>query len=63
MHGAVVTVLVAAGQDVAEGDVVAVIEAMKMMNEIRAHRAGKVAAVHVEAGTTVEADTKIVSLA
>ncbi len=63
MHGVVVTVMVEPGQDVAEGSVVAVIEAMKMMNEIRAHRAGKVAGVHVEAGTTVEADTKLVSLA
>jgi acetyl-CoA/propionyl-CoA carboxylase biotin carboxyl carrier protein len=63
MHGLVVTVMVEAGQDVVEGQVVAVIEAMKMMNEIRAHRSGSVEGVHVDAGTTVEAGTKIVSLA
>jgi acetyl-CoA/propionyl-CoA carboxylase biotin carboxyl carrier protein len=63
MHGLVVAVMVEAGQDVAEGQVVAVIEAMKMMNEIRAHRSGLVEGVHVDAGTTVEAGTKIVSLA
>jgi acetyl-CoA/propionyl-CoA carboxylase biotin carboxyl carrier protein len=63
MHGVVVEMKVAAGAEVAENDVVAVIEAMKMMNEIRAHRAGTVAAVHVEAGATVESRTALVTLA
>jgi acetyl-CoA/propionyl-CoA carboxylase biotin carboxyl carrier protein len=63
MHGVVVDVPVAAGAEVASGDVVAVIEAMKMMNEIRAHKAGRIAAVHVGAGTTVEARTPLVSFA
>ena len=54
MHGVVVEVGVAAGDEVSEGQVVAVIEAMKMMNEIRAHRAGTVDAVLVERGATVE---------
>jgi len=40
-----------------------VIEAMKMMNEIRAHRAGRVGALHVEVGGTVEADRPILTLA
>jgi acetyl-CoA carboxylase biotin carboxyl carrier protein len=48
---------------VTEGQVVAVIEAMKMMNEIRAHKSGTVAAVHVAAGETVEARTPLVTLA
>ena len=47
----------------AEGQVVAVIEAMKMMNEIRAHRAGTVAAVHATAGATVEAFSPLVTFA
>ena len=37
------------GETVPEGEVVAVIEAMKMMNEIRAQRAGTIARVQVEA--------------
>jgi len=63
MHGVVVEIPVAPSASVNEGDVVAVIEAMKMMNEIRAHKAGTVAAVHVTAGTTVEARTPLVTLA
>jgi acetyl-CoA/propionyl-CoA carboxylase biotin carboxyl carrier protein len=63
MHGVVVEIPVAAGAAVAEGDVVAVIEAMKMMNEIRAHKAGTVAAIHIAAGATVEARTRLITLA
>jgi len=63
MHGVVVEIPVAQGASVSAGDVVAVIEAMKMMNEIRAHKAGTVAAIHVAAGTTVEARTPLVTLA
>ncbi len=63
MHGVVVEIPVAPGDSVAEGQVVAIVEAMKMMNEIRAHRAGSVAAVHVEKGATVEAETPLLSLA
>jgi acetyl-CoA/propionyl-CoA carboxylase biotin carboxyl carrier protein len=62
MHGVVVEIPVAPGDSVSEGQVVAIVEAMKMMNEIRAHRAGSVAAVHVQKGATVEADTPLVSL-
>ncbi len=63
MHGVVVEVAVAAGDEVAEGQVVAVIEAMKMMNEIRAHRAGSVSAVVATVGSTVEADAPVLTLA
>ena len=62
MHGVVVEMPVAVGTTVAEGDVVAVIEAMKMMNEIRAHKAGTVAAVHVAPGATVEGRSPLVTL-
>ena len=62
MHGVVVELPLTEGTTVAAGDVVAVIEAMKMMNEIRAHKAGTVAKVHVATGTTVEARTPLVTL-
>jgi acetyl-CoA/propionyl-CoA carboxylase biotin carboxyl carrier protein len=63
MHGVVVDIPVAIGAIVAAGDVVAVIEAMKMMNEIRAHKAGTIGAVHVVAGATVEARSPLLSFA
>jgi acetyl-CoA/propionyl-CoA/long-chain acyl-CoA carboxylase, biotin carboxylase, biotin carboxyl carrier protein len=63
MHGVVVEIPVAQGASVNEGDVVAVIEAMKMMNEIRAHKTGTVTTVHVTAGVTVEARTPLVTIA
>ena len=63
MHGVVVEIKVKAGDEVEERQVVAVVEAMKMMNEIRAHRAGKIAAVHAQAGATVEANSALISLA
>jgi len=63
MHGVVVEIAVTAGDEVEEGRVVAVIEAMKMMNEIRAHRAGTIAAVHAIAGATVESNSPLVTFA
>ncbi len=62
MHGVIVEISAKEGDVVAEGQVIAVIEAMKMMNEIRAHRAGTVASVLVTAGATVEAHTTILTL-
>ena len=63
MHGVVVEMKVAAGDAVSEGQVVAIVEAMKMMNEIRAHKAGNVAGVHAKAGETVEARAPLVTIA
>ena len=42
------------GQSVKEGDVLCIIEAMKMMNQITADRAGTVKAIEVENGDPVE---------
>jgi biotin carboxyl carrier protein len=36
---------------------------MKMMNEIRAHRAGTVATIHAAPGATVEAGTPLITIA
>jgi acetyl-CoA/propionyl-CoA carboxylase biotin carboxyl carrier protein len=62
MHGVVVEMKVAAGDTIAEGQVVAIVEAMKMMNEVRAHRAGTASAVHAQAGETVEAQAPLVTI-
>jgi biotin carboxyl carrier protein len=62
MHGVIVELSVAEGAAVSEGQVVAVIEAMKMMTEIRAHRAGTVAKVHAAKGETVEPNSPLVTL-
>ena len=55
MQGTIVKVSVEEGQTVAEGDTIAVIEAMKMEQPLNAHRGGLVAALAVEAGSTVTA--------
>lgn len=62
MHGVVVEMKVAAGDTIAEGQVVAIVEAMKMMNELRAHKPGTVASVHAKPGDTVEARTPLVTI-
>jgi len=54
MPGRVVRVLVAPGDEVAKGQGLVIVEAMKMENELKAPRSGRVAAVHVAAGAGVE---------
>ena len=53
MPGNILAVNVAAGQTVKSGDVLMILEAMKMENEIMAPKAGKVTAVNVQKGATV----------
>jgi len=53
LQGTVLKVAVEEGAEVAEGDLICVIEAMKMENEITAHRAGKVTALKVSEGAAV----------
>jgi acetyl-CoA/propionyl-CoA carboxylase biotin carboxyl carrier protein len=53
LQGTVLKVAVEQGAEVAEGDLICVIEAMKMENEIAAHRAGKVTALNVAEGAAV----------
>ncbi len=63
MPGRVVKVLVKAGDEVTAGQPLLVVEAMKMENELKAKSNATVAAVHVEAGATVEANAKLVTFA
>jgi acetyl-CoA/propionyl-CoA carboxylase, biotin carboxylase, biotin carboxyl carrier protein len=53
MQGTVLSVEVAEGDEVAVGQVICVVEAMKMENEVRAHLAGAVRGLSVEAGRAV----------
>jgi biotin carboxyl carrier protein len=53
MPGKIVRVLTAAGTEVEAGAGIVVVEAMKMQNEMKSPKAGRVAAVHVKEGATV----------
>ena len=53
LQGTVLRVAVDQGAEVAEGDLICVIEAMKMENEIAAHRAGKVEELGVSEGGSI----------
>lgn len=54
MPGLVITIGVQQGQDVAKGDVLVILESMKMQNELRAPRAGTVSRIKIKPGETVE---------
>jgi acetyl-CoA carboxylase biotin carboxyl carrier protein len=53
---------VSVGQTVAAGDVICIIEAMKMMNQIEADKSGTIGAILVEDGEAVEFDQPIVTI-
>jgi len=53
MQGTVLAVEVAEGDEVEAGQVVCIVEAMKMENEVHAHRAGRVSDLSVEPGQPV----------
>ena len=62
MPGNINAVKVTSGQQVKKGDVLVVLEAMKMENEIYAERDGKIGQVFVQKGATVETGTPLVEL-
>ena len=63
MPGLLVSLAVAPGQDVRAGDELAVVEAMKMMNVLRAERDGMVKALHVKPGDLLGVDQVILEFA
>ena len=62
MPGNILKVAVSAGQSVKEGDLLVVLEAMKMENEIFAPKSGTVAQVLVSKGSTVDTGATMVVL-
>jgi acetyl-CoA carboxylase biotin carboxyl carrier protein len=50
------------GKTVKEGDVLCIVEAMKMMNQIESDKAGTIAAIHVDNGEPVEFDQPLVTI-
>ncbi|QSE91607.1 acetyl/propionyl/methylcrotonyl-CoA carboxylase subunit alpha [Rhodococcus pseudokoreensis] len=62
MQGTVVKVAVEEGQEVAEGDLIAVLEAMKMENPVNAHKAGTVTGLSVEPGSAITQGTVLAEL-
>ncbi|MFT4041835.1 MAG: acetyl/propionyl/methylcrotonyl-CoA carboxylase subunit alpha [Gordonia sp. (in: high G+C Gram-positive bacteria)] len=62
MQGTVVKIAVEEGQQVAAGDLVVVLEAMKMENPVTAHKDGVVTGLSVEAGAAVTQGTVLLEL-
>ncbi|MDN3652151.1 sodium-extruding oxaloacetate decarboxylase subunit alpha [Thalassotalea ponticola] len=62
LAGNVFKVLVKVGDQVTEGDVVMIMEAMKMETEIRANASGQVSAIHVNEGDSVTVGEPLFSL-
>jgi biotin carboxyl carrier protein len=60
MPGKVVKILVAVGDEVKEGQGLVVVEAMKMENELKSPKAGKVTELHAKEGSAVEINAKLV---
>ncbi len=62
LQGSIFKVEVAEGDEVEEGALIVVIEAMKMENEITAHKAGKVSKLAVEVGAAINAGDPIATI-
>ena len=60
MPGKVVTVEVKEGEEIKEGQVILILEAMKMQNEIQAPISGSVLSVNCEEGQSIEANVPLV---
>ena len=63
MPGLVVSIAVTEGQEVKAGESLAVVEAMKMQNVLRAERDGTVKKIHASPGATLAVDALILEFA
>ena len=63
MPGLVVSIAVAVGQEVKAGEILAVVEAMKMENVLRAERDGTVAKLCAQPGDSLAVDQVILEFA
>jgi propionyl-CoA carboxylase alpha chain len=63
MPGLLASVAVSEGQEVKAGEALAVVEAMKMENVLRAVRDGTVKVLHAKAGDSLRVDQKIIEFA
>jgi len=62
MQGTIVKIVASEGQRVSAGDVIVVLEAMKMEQPLTAHKDGTVTGLAVEVGQTVSAGASICEL-
>lgn len=62
MQGTVIKVNVEEGQEVEEGDIVLVLEAMKMENPVKAHKSGTVTGLAVEAGSSTTKGAQLLEI-
>src|SRR6201992_3944676 len=63
MPGLIVSIAVTEGQEVKAGETLAVVEAMKMQNVLRAEQDGTVKKIHASAGSTLAVDALIMEFA
>ena len=63
MPGLIVAILVSEGEEVEKGQVLAILESMKMQNELRSPRVGTVTRVRVKGGDRVEQKATLMSVA
>ena len=62
MQGTIVKIAVTEGQEVAQGDLVIVLEAMKMEQPLTAHKAGIITGLTAEVGATVPTGTELMEI-
>lgn len=62
MQGTIVKIAVTEGQEVAQGDLVIVLEAMKMEQPLTAHKSGIISGLTAEVGATVPTGTELMEI-
>ncbi len=62
MPGLVVAILVAEGQEIKKGQVILILESMKMQNELKAPRDGTIGRIRVKTGESVEQKQTLLSV-